>query len=448
MQFREFYNKNKNVIEASTSRRITSSLPISEERDKFFNGELFKKYDMVESDGVQYRILEQCSNYYQCVDNSGNLSKKFAKQLTIGKPSEVCTTESLFHGYTVQTESARSLLRDHMAIIDENFDDVGLLKTLKEADKKMDTGYQNKDRLTIAKMIADACGVPHDVVSTPENLVAQSIRKAKKDPVMMRNKEVISNMLEIAKSVGIKFSDSTFEPKVNEAYDDHERRRQNLVGTRVNGDHVVHHFIHPHLSYKERSDTVVTKNHKTGEVNVHHIGADRKDSEWHNSHTHDKDRPTKRFSTTAEAAASIKKNNPYAVHHKAVNESEQLDELSIGTMRDYSVRAKDSAVKLSTQGTKAKSLKVSYKKFAKAGDRLSNAAKADKKVFKKEWEKTVGIKESITLSQLRTKLSEATKVEDTTPDVVAPSGALPHGHTMGPTSDTHRKQLIKKLKND
>lgn len=520
--FTEFYNKNKNVLESSTSRRITSSLPISEERNKFFNGELFKKYDMVESEGVQYRILEQCSNYYNCVDASGNLTKKFAKQLTPVQPSELSITESVFHGYQLQTESAKQLLKDHLSIIDENFDDVGLLKTLKEADKKMETSYQNKDRLTIAKMIADACGVPHDVVSTPENLVAQSIRKAKKDPAMMRNKEVISNMLEIAKSVGIKFGDTTFEPKVNESLDEAKKPPEYEVRvTTTTGMFHIHHAVtgkrvakdvannrmkayeildskwnKPKVNESELDEGIVDKLEKHGKKveqlkkdyanklrwsNEPHIYGNLGSYKHGQGATKIKNHLKSQFGvdvnesldevkrTREELAArahhdyamAVKTGDTYKAkvlkqhiefHNQVMakkadlGESEQLDELSIEAMRDYTVRARDSGEKLTKQGISAKKLSTSYKKFSKAGDRFANAAKADKKIFKKEWEKTVGIKnESITLSNLRAKLAEAKEV---TPEVQPEKETLPHGHTFGATSETNRKQLIKKLKND
>lgn len=224
MKFADFVRKNQNVITGTRSTKISESIPISEAREKFYTDELFAKYDVVESDGKKLRILEKCSNYYACVDESGNIVRKFANALTLTEDTGSMWTdwpnEFSFHGYTPTSafQENKELRQEwylKMTKLDENTDDIALLKELKEVDKKvpMETDYKLRDKLTIAKLIADAVGISHDPASTPENLVNAAIRKARKDPALMRNKAVLANMLEIAKSVGIRFSDATFEVK-------------------------------------------------------------------------------------------------------------------------------------------------------------------------------------------------------------------------------------------
>lgn len=209
MKFNEFYNKQKNVIKASIAKRIESNIPITEERDAFYKGELFKKYDIVESSGRRYTILEQASNYYHVVDQDGNLSRKFAKQLTkVSNCTEALIGES-FHSYKIESQAAKDFMLSSFSV-EKNNDDVGILKYIKKLDEKMDNTYKSKDKLTVAKIIADAVGIKHDLISSPENLVNAAIRKARKDPKIIKNKEILSNMLSIAREVGIKFTDDTF----------------------------------------------------------------------------------------------------------------------------------------------------------------------------------------------------------------------------------------------
>lgn len=248
MKFTEFVRKNQNVITGTRSTRISESIPISADREKFYSDEQFTKYDVVESEGKKLRILEKCSNYYACVDESGNVVRKFANALTLTEDTTPMWTDSpnqfSFHGYAPtsafqENKELRQEWFSKMTKLDENTDDIALLKELKEADKKvpMETDYKLRDKLTIAKLIADAVGIPHDPLSTPENLVNAAIRKARKDPALMRNKAVLANMLEIAKSVGIKFSDSTFEVKeeVDEATQNSYFKTRKNHEDRING---------------------------------------------------------------------------------------------------------------------------------------------------------------------------------------------------------------------
>lgn len=299
MKFEEFLNRNKNVIESSARRKITLAIPITEDRQKFYDGMSFKKYDSVTSDGVTYRILEQRSNYYTVVDAAGNTHRKFAKQLTPILEGIVNPDHS-FHGYVIESNRGQTLLEEnHDAIIDGTIDDVGLLKQLKEADKMDNTAYKVRDKLTIAKIIADAIGIPHDAVSSPENLVNQAIRKAAKDPAMLRNKEILQNMLKIAAEVGIRFSTSVFD-KIEESTE--------LDEAALN-------------AWKNRMKT---------------SGA-----------THFKSDPTPTGSTASllhaykkDGEKKIKVGSFDQSTQRGVKESEELDELNIDTVKSYSDKAK------------------------------------------------------------------------------------------------------------
>ena len=52
-------------------------------REKYFKGEIFHIGDIVESNGNQYEILDRGSNYVTVVDFSGNLSKKWIKDVKV-----------------------------------------------------------------------------------------------------------------------------------------------------------------------------------------------------------------------------------------------------------------------------------------------------------------------------------------------------------------------------
>lgn len=220
MKLNEFVNKQKNIISSAQIRRVDKSIITTEERNQFFSGELFKKYDLVESNSQIFRILEKCSNYYLLADKFGNIVRKFEKQLKLIESGnrQFCDLKTLtLHGYKpskelLESKQASQLRRDINRLLESsNNDDIAVLKELKQTDKQIQEDMNTlKDKLTIAKIIADACGVPHDHISSPENLIANSIRKAKSNPALMKNKEILGTMLQTAKEAGIKFKDNTF----------------------------------------------------------------------------------------------------------------------------------------------------------------------------------------------------------------------------------------------
>lgn len=283
MKFNEFLRKNTNIIESSTSKKVSKSIQYTTERDQFYSGELFQKYDLVESDGKHYRVLEQCSNYFQVVDEAGVVSRKFASALALNEDINLPlhTTEPLsFHGYkpspafqqsaavpafvdtiekvasgdiiddiavlkaikavdemikhinyaidaheTVDVENFNAHVMSHFAVARDALSKIGefqhhedylqsLLSTLQVGEvpnEPVTEEYKQKDKMVVAKIIADAVGLAHDKATSADILVSQAIQKAKRDPKLMKNKEVLQNMIHIAKSVGIKINDSTFD---------------------------------------------------------------------------------------------------------------------------------------------------------------------------------------------------------------------------------------------
>lgn len=250
MKFTEFFNKNKNVVEASARKRIASSIPISEERDAFYSGNTFKKYDVVESAGVRYRVLEKCTNYFQLMSESGEICKKFARDMALSENKEFVSIED----FAVRLGDESLIKESRYAVLSGTADDIAILKRIKES---MDTTYKSKDKLTVAKIIADAVGVSYDVVSAPDNLVNQAIKKALKDPMMMRNKEILHNMIKIAREVGIKVSPSVFdEIKESDETDNLETVRGSLIKPEAPASEPVSpEMLHGHSMNAGRSET-------------------------------------------------------------------------------------------------------------------------------------------------------------------------------------------------
>jgi hypothetical protein len=250
MKLQELINRNKNVLSRSASKRLSNSIPVSESRERFYSGSLFSLGDIVESEGKSYRVLEKKSNYYQVIDNSGTLIRKFPDSLSLSEadmPGVDIDSLSIY-GASVKvdlTEETADILKK---ILEEvlNTDAVGSIKLINSVNEhyinntdaleeafnrlglpfdrlkeSMENSYKPTDKLTVAKIIADTVGVLHDVVSSPDNLVNAAIRKAQKNPALMKNKEVLQSMIKIARDVGIKVSPSAFdEVKESESLDE------------------------------------------------------------------------------------------------------------------------------------------------------------------------------------------------------------------------------------
>lgn len=52
-------------------------------REKYFSGQIFHIGEVVESDGIQYEIMDRGSNYLTLIDESGNMCKKWIKDVEI-----------------------------------------------------------------------------------------------------------------------------------------------------------------------------------------------------------------------------------------------------------------------------------------------------------------------------------------------------------------------------
>lgn len=452
MRFSEFYNKTRNTVQHSTVRKINTTIEITEEREKFFNGDLFKKYDVVESNGNRFRILEQCSNYYAVVDDVGNVSRKFASQLTKLPYTEPVMTNECFHGYKIQTEAAQN-------IFTESDDDVGMLKQLKEADK-MDQPYKSKDKLTVAKIIADAVGIPHDAVSTPENLVSAAIRKAKKDPALMKNKDILTNMLQIAREVGIKYSDSTFEPKVNEsaAWETEEDKAAVAKHTALfkaahaagnTAEREKHRKIISDLNNKSR-EAAVKRGYKSGGPpagwkNESVEEMNEADEKEHFKNAMNRIKPEKRDAARKAYTTMRSKGHTHAAAlttmHNTFSESvEEIDEISRTTVDSYLEKSKESKPNtLNKVMTRFKSREAAYDRVHK--DELSKIGKKNESVEQ-------DVSSPLTLKDLRKKLKGGEDQLDTsTPkdDEVKTTTEPPASTMNGDRSNTHRKMLVNKL---
>lgn len=207
MKLTEFYNRQKNVLKASIAKRIELEIPITEEREKFYTGGLFAKHDTVICEGEKYTVVEQGCNYFKIADSNGEVLRKFPRQLKLSESKAAVLSEDSFHGYKFRSEESKEfVLNLAEEIVSGHADDIAILKEAKQ----LDTHVVSKEKLTVAKIIADAVGVQYDSISTPENLINQAIAKAKKDPKIVKNKDLFANMLLIAKETGIKFNDTTF----------------------------------------------------------------------------------------------------------------------------------------------------------------------------------------------------------------------------------------------
>ena len=56
---------------------------VDELREKYFSGEIYHIGEVVESNGIQYEIMDRGSNYLTLIDESGNMCKKWIKDVSI-----------------------------------------------------------------------------------------------------------------------------------------------------------------------------------------------------------------------------------------------------------------------------------------------------------------------------------------------------------------------------
>lgn len=92
------------------------------------------------------------------------------------------------------------------------------MKTFKEL---MEMKFNPTDKIKVARIIADALGVP-DVEKTTnaEILINNALRKVRNKPLRAENIAIIKNMLQTAKEAGINYDEKLVPQKVDEGYDE------------------------------------------------------------------------------------------------------------------------------------------------------------------------------------------------------------------------------------
>jgi hypothetical protein len=225
---------------------------------------------------------------------------------------------------------------------------------------------RNSDKLKVAVVIADTLGVPN-ATGSAESIINLALRNARKNSMMTRGEsmKIIERMLELANTVGIKYDKSILKVAEPEQVDE---GILNKIAGKVMG-------VEPKTPAYRVGQTVKYQSNmhqpdwKNGGKGVGVITAHK------NGHYIIDDNPVNHFEI------------------KSVVEAEELDELSVNTLKSYKEKALDSANKLSTAGLKSKNLQRSYEKTTAAAKRLGNVSTATNKVAKKDWNQKIGITE-------------------------------------------------------
>ena len=128
---------------------------VDELREKYFKGEIFHIGDLVESAGQQYEIMDRGSNYLTVVNESGELSKKWIKDVQIVEiknfkqfnediqpgpaPKEITykgyTTKNLHHSADAAKAFQDTITRSEKGLVPN--DPVAILNALKATDTYM-----------------------------------------------------------------------------------------------------------------------------------------------------------------------------------------------------------------------------------------------------------------------------------------------------------------------
>lgn len=268
MKFTHFRNRLKNIKEETASVKIAETISIDEMRDSFHAGEIFNVRDIVQEGEAFFEILDRGSNYVFVSDDNGNIQRKFIDGLTtvqIGesvpesvtgfkkyKPTETfLENQAIVEAFTDTIELYNSgEITDAIAIL-KAIKQTDLLVNLAEADgnvsKIIDAfssakaslsrigqfathkSYleelarteapivQHKDKLKVAKIIADTLGVNPEG-SNAEQLVNNGLRAIKKKGLHAESIAIVKHMLELADEVGILY-DKKLLPSVSEEFD-------------------------------------------------------------------------------------------------------------------------------------------------------------------------------------------------------------------------------------
>jgi hypothetical protein len=154
-------------------------------REKYFKGEIYHVGDLVESNGQQYEIMDRGSNYLVVVNNTGDLSRKWVKDVTLleskslanacwkgykaiglkkkkGKTVPNCVPEEVkednspevsYKGYTTKNlhHSLNLAKAFKLAAVDAK-DPVAMLNAIKTTDTYLDLHNQTGDNPPIEKL--------------------------------------------------------------------------------------------------------------------------------------------------------------------------------------------------------------------------------------------------------------------------------------------------------
>lgn len=145
----------------------------NELREKYYAGEIFQIDEIVESEGVVYKIMKRGSNHLLLQTEEGALVSKWPQDL---QPSN------------------------------------------KEFKGLQEMKFSPNDKLKVARIIASSLGVADaDEKSGPENMVNQALRGVKNKRLTPEAWKIIGNMLEMAEDAGIKYDTSIVKTQVKEA---------------------------------------------------------------------------------------------------------------------------------------------------------------------------------------------------------------------------------------
>jgi len=144
-------------------------------REKYFRGEIFNEGDIVECAGEHYTIVKRGSNHLLLKESSGTLVSKWIQDVT---PTE-------------QTEDMNENLTS---------------KTVKTS-----------DALKVARVIATMLGVDNaESSANPTNLINLGLRKVRSKSLNPEAVSVITRMLKLADSVGVKYDAALLPAKLKE----------------------------------------------------------------------------------------------------------------------------------------------------------------------------------------------------------------------------------------
>lgn len=441
---------------------------VSESRNAFYTGKMFTIGETVKDSSGKYEIIDRGSNYVTVVDESGNASRKFVDGLVvIDEHMNFREGELSFKGHlpsskiletplvkeafdkTIQLFEAGEVEQDAFAV----------LKAMKEVENLLEGKIEqaivdklcfslkkigvyehhqpylqqyeqmvqvmnedNQTKLQAAKIIAGAVGST-TTGNDAEAILNNALRKAKTS-ANPKQIEILKGMLELAKKVGLKYDQSLVE-----SMDD--------VMTTV-GKH--------YRMLKEKPTKDVLAAHKElrkigVEYEVRDVGGKREMIKDIISHSHGP-------RTFAE----------YRSLPKA--KREEMNEISLDTVKSYSDKAKKSSV-----AGKKDPLKAAINRFKgqeRATDRMHSAEL--KKMRQESFDDNVSAdldqeKEILGYDLLRKKLSQASMTDPYNPFEPVKEVPLPNmqgtvvsgdaqrrpGFSLNHSNETHRKQLVKKL---